>query len=128
MDANAARSIHHVLGLQSPIPRVHPYARTSFHLESLGPPSASSLHGSFFRTVCGPVIDSSGEVGTTTPFVPSADRLWKRRITCSRTVASRAGSGTRSPSGSDCLTCNRQLGQHPQLHWSGGSPLPRDSI
>jgi hypothetical protein len=92
------------------------------------PPSASSTHGSFFMTVFGPLIESSGEVGTTTPFVHSADRIWKRRITCSRTVVSRAGYGTRSPSGSDCLTCSRQLGQRPRLHWSGGLLSPRDSL
>jgi hypothetical protein len=127
VDMNATRSIHHVLGLQSAIQDCVPAPELASIWKVLPPPNASSSHGSFYKTVCGPVIGLSGEVGTTASFVPSTDRLWKRRITYSHTVDLCAGSGTRSPLGSDCLTCNRQFGQRLRPHWSGGSPFPRDN-
>jgi hypothetical protein len=40
------------------------------------------LHSSFYRTGCGPAIDSSAEDGTTAPLVPSTDKLWKLRWDC----------------------------------------------
>jgi hypothetical protein len=90
------------------------------------PNDASSRHGSFFRPECGPAIDSTAEVGTTAPLVPSAGKLWKLRITYLQIVDTRAGSGTRLATGSGYLTYKRPIGHLPRLHSNGGSSSPRD--